>query len=81
MTGVTEVSARLLAKLRGLVESCDPEERALLAILLAPGFADVYGDEDDVRGFAMADGTGEPQGLAEALAAALERRRNDPPEG
>jgi len=72
---MTDGADRLLAKLRGFIESCDSDEREYLAMLLAPGIAEVYGDtDDDVRGFAM--GTDwQPQGLADALTAALEQRR------
>lgn len=73
---MNEDAARLLSKLRTFVESCTPEERALLAVLLAPGvseLADTAGD--DVHGFAM-PGLAAP-GLADALAAALEARQSD----
>jgi hypothetical protein len=77
MTGVSDGATRLLAKLRAFVDSCDPEERALLAMLLAPGLTEVSGGEaaegdDDVHGFAMAEWP--PPSLAAALDAALERR-------
>lgn len=65
-------AARLLSKLRTFVDGCTPEERALLAVLLAPGInalADTAGD--DVLGFSM--GVDTPDSLAAALTAALER--------
>ena len=69
---MSDGATRLLAKLRSFVESCDAEERAVLAVLLAPGLSDVYDGEDDVRGFAMPEW--QPQSLADALNAAVERR-------
>jgi hypothetical protein len=69
---VSDGATRLLAKLRSLVESCDAEERAVLAVLLAPGLSEVYDGDDDVRGFAMPEW--QPQSLADALTAAVERR-------
>lgn len=73
---MNEDAARLLTKLRTFVESCTPEERALMAVLLAPGLnelADAAGD--DVHGYAMT-GLSSP-GLADALANALQHRYSD----
>lgn len=70
---MNEDAARLLSKLRGFVESCTPEEKALMAVLLAPGLnelADAAGD--DVQGYAMT-GLSSPS-LADALAAAFQHR-------
>lgn len=72
---MSAAATRLLAKLAAFIESCDEEERALLAMLLAPGLGEVYDGEDDVRGFVMSSEPGEePRSLASALGLALERR-------
>ena len=48
-----EAAARLLTKLRAFVaDSLDEQESALLAVLLAPGVAMAYPD-DEVVGFAV----------------------------
>jgi len=48
-----EAATRLLAKLRAFVaEDLDEQESALLAVLLAPGVAMAYPD-DEVVGFAV----------------------------
>jgi hypothetical protein len=63
------VVERLLDKLREFIaEQLDPEERAVLAALLAPAVAAAYG-ESEVAGF----GSLELAPLPEALATALER--------
>ena len=60
---------RLIAKIREFAQrDLDPDERALLARLLAPGVALVF-DESEVEGFRMAEW---PQDdLSTALAQAL----------
>lgn len=79
---MTDAASRMLAKLRGFVDSCDDDERAVLAVLLAPGLtamADTTtagADEDDVQGYAMP--TWQTQNLAEALTAAVTRAKSRP---
>jgi hypothetical protein len=63
-----EAAARLLAKLRSFVaENLDEQESALLAVLLAPGVALAYPD-DEVVGFAV---DWHSNALPEALATTL----------
>ncbi len=53
VAGDAEAAARLLDKLRTFVaEQLDEDERALLAVLLAPGVAMAYPD-DEVVGFSV----------------------------
>ena len=63
-----EAAARLLEKLRAFVaDELDEQERELLAVLLAPGVAMAYPD-DEVVGFSVdwrADAV--PEALANAL--------------
>lgn len=63
-----DAAVRLLAKLRQFVtDELDDDERALLAVLLAPGVARAY-PADDVVGFAVDwDANALPHALAEAL--------------
>ena len=69
-TGGSEAATRLLEKLRGFVaDQLDDEERALLAVLLAPGVAMAY-PSDEVVGFGA---DWRPDALPEALAEALRR--------
>jgi hypothetical protein len=78
---MNEGADRLLGKLRAFVDSCDDHERAMLALLLAPGLGEVYAesDADDVRGYAMGSPVNMDEwlspSLSDALAAALRRRR------
>ena len=66
--GDTAAAARLLEKLRGFVaEQLDEDERALLAVLLAPGVAMAYPD-DEVVGFSV---DWRASALPEALAVTL----------
>ena len=66
-----DAAERLLAKLRRFVaEELDPEERAMLASLLAPAVARVWGG-DEVEGYGLADWS--PEALPEALRDALRR--------
>jgi hypothetical protein len=67
-TTTAESAARLLEKLRAFVtDELDEEERELLAVLLAPGVAKAFAD-DEVTGFS-ADWrtTALPDALAETL--------------
>jgi len=82
-----EAAERLISKLRTFAaETLDENERALFAILLAPGIAQAYGEAEDVRGFGMEDWSGVPlpEALVEALRASdvrvvgLEDRRSQP---
>ena len=67
--GTAEAAARLLEKLRTFVaEQLDEEERALLAVLLAPGVAMAYPDDADVVGFSV---DWRANALPEALAVKL----------
>ena len=62
---------RLLAKLRDFIaDELEADERALLAVLLAPGIASAHADSD-VIAFGMTAWT--PAALPEALADALRR--------
>jgi len=63
-----DAAVRLLAKLRQFVaDELDDDERALLAVLLAPGVARAY-PADDVVGFGVDwDANALPLALAEAL--------------
>jgi hypothetical protein len=59
----------LVRKLRDFAKtSLDEDERALFAVLLAPGVAQAY-VEDDVSGYAMTEWS--PGALPESLAEAL----------
>lgn len=65
----TDVARRLVDKLRDFARTqLDGEERALFALLVAPGVAQAY-PEDDVHGFAMTDWS--PQPLPDDLVNAL----------
>ncbi len=64
---VATAAERLLERLRSLVEELDPEERKLLAALLAPGIELAYTDHE-VEGFALEwSGPSLPTELAEAV--------------
>lgn len=60
---------RMVAKLRAFAADLDPEERELLAMLLAPGVAQAYA-ADDVTGFGTAAFAALPETLATALQSA-----------
>lgn len=65
----SEVARRLVDKVREFTRTqLDNEERALFAMLVAPGVAQAY-REDDVQGFAMTEWS--PQPLPEELIDAL----------
>lgn len=67
-----DAATRLIAKLRAFVmDDLDEGERALLAMLLAPGVERAY-DSDEVSGFGLEQSSGAPlpQALAEALRSA-----------
>ena len=69
-----QAAARLLQKLRVLVEEhLDDDERALFAALLAPGVARAHA-EDDVVGFGVTGWS--PSSLPESLVEALRRQGN-----
>ena len=68
-----DAADRLIAKLRQFAEQdLDPDERAVLARLLAPGVSLAF-DESEVEGFQMVDWPEDD--LSSALAAALGRSR------
>lgn len=69
---MADAAHRLLDKLRSFSEGLDPDERALLAALLAPGIALAHAD-DEVRAFDMAHWL--PAALPQALERAVQERR------
>lgn len=67
-----DAATRLIAKLRGFVsEDLDEDERALLAMLLAPGVERAYADPEEVTGYGLEQSSG--ASLPEALVDALRR--------
>lgn len=65
----SEVARRFVDKVRDFAQhQLDSDERALFALLVAPGVAQAY-PEDDVHGFAMTDWN--PHPLPEELIDAL----------
>ena len=71
MTQDADAADRLLRKLRAFADGLDPEERALLAALLAPGISKAHEDADEVEGFGLVEWT--PGALPAALADAVRR--------
>lgn len=62
---------RLLDRLRDFASTLDPEERQLLAALLAPGIDAAWGEPDEVTGFTV---TWSPDHLPDQLSAAIRGR-------
>jgi len=70
-TTTDDAAERLLEKVRAFVrDQLSDEERALFAVLLAPGVAEANG-ASDVSGFAVGDSNWEPTPLPEYLAKAV----------
>lgn len=46
-----EAAEQMLEKVRGFIQTLEPEERSLFAALIAPGVAAAYAPDDDVEGF------------------------------